>query len=42
LRRHIAAADKIGREIIKHIEKEKKDDPEFAAKMAAIDKLVGR
>jgi hypothetical protein len=42
LRRHIAAADKIGREIIKHIEKEKKDDPELAAKIAAIDQLAGR
>ena len=42
LRRHIAAADKIGKDIIKHIEKEKKEDPEYAADIAAIDQLVGR
>jgi TusA-related sulfurtransferase len=42
MKRHIAAADKLGREIIQHIEKEKKDDPEYAATIAAINKLVGR
>ena len=42
LRRHIAAADKIGKDIIKHIEKEKKDNPELAATSAELNKLVGR
>ena len=42
MKRHIAAADKLGREIIQHIEKEKKDDPEYAATIAAINQLVGR
>ena len=42
MKRHIAAADKLGKDIIKHIEKEKKEDPEYAADIAAIDQLVGR
>tara|TARA_B100001013_G_C24268739_1_gene307974 strand:+ start:131 stop:379 length:249 start_codon:yes stop_codon:yes gene_type:complete len=42
MNRHLKAADKLGKEIIQHIEKMKKDDPEFAATSDAIDKLVGR
>lgn len=42
MNRHIKAANKLGKEIEAHIEKRKKDDPEFAAKSAALDKLVGR
>ena len=41
MKKHLKAADKLGREIIKHIEKEKKDDPDFAATSAAIDKIAG-
>ena len=40
MKRHIAAADKIGRNIIQHIEKEKKDDPEFAQNYDAIHKII--
>ena len=42
LRKHIKAANDIGKEIKKHIDQRKKDDPEFAAKSAAFDKIVGR
>ena len=41
MNKHLKAADKLGKEIIQHIEKRKKDDPEFAAKSDALDKLVG-
>ena len=41
LRKHIKDADDLGKKIVKHIEKRKKDDPEFAAKSDALDKLVG-
>ena len=41
LRKHIKDADDLGKKILKHIEKRKKDDPEYAAKSDALDKLVG-
>ena len=41
MNRHLKAADKIGKEIIQHIEKMKKDDPELAATISAIDKIAG-
>ena len=41
LRKHMKDADDIGKKIVKHIEKRKKEDPEYAAKSDALDKLVG-
>ena len=40
MKKHIKAADKLGKEIIQHIEKEKKDDPEFAQNYDAIHKII--
>ncbi len=39
-RLHIREANKLGKEIIQHIEKEKKDDPEFAQNYDAIHKII--
>lgn len=36
MKRHIKAADKIGKDIIQHIEKKKKDDPEWADRYDAV------
>jgi hypothetical protein len=41
-RLHLREANKLGKEIIQHIEKRKKEDPEFAAMSAELNKLVGR
>lgn len=41
MKKHIAAADDIGKRIVQHIEKMRKDDPELANKMDALDKIVG-
>ena len=42
MKKHLKAADDIGKRIVTHIEKMRKDDPEYAATSDAIDKLVGR
>ena len=41
MKKHIKAADDIGKRIVRHIEKLKKDDPELATKMDDLDKIVG-
>ena len=41
MKRHLKAADEIGKRIVRHIEKMRKDDPELANKMDALDKIVG-
>ena len=42
LRKHIKAADDIGKKIQAHIDQRKKDDPELAATLDYMDKIVGR
>ena len=42
LRRHIKDADDLGKKIQAHIDQRKKDDPELAATMDYMDKIVGR
>lgn len=41
MKKHLKAADDIGKRIVTHIEKMRKDDPELANKMDALDKIVG-
>ena len=42
MKKHIKAADDIGKKIQAHIDQRKKDDPELAATMDYMDKIVGR
>ena len=41
MKKHLKAADEIGKRIVTHIKKMRKDDPELANKMDALDKIVG-